>query len=200
MGIDRKCRWARRRLPLLAGGDLLVDERRKVERHLIGCPDCRDRRDASEGALSALRAIASEPTARPDAPPLWPELARQIRQSRHVPPRPAWWPLPRLAPGPWPAAGLALGLGALMAASLSFGRAGSSPIAPTPVAVRSVAVVPPAPDPEPDPPPAHRGALPGGLAQAVVKPIEPPSAFRFDYDLELGTPMDPGSRDPQRSY
>ena len=40
MMIDR-CAWVRDRLPLLAGDDWLGPDRRRVERHLIGCPTCR---------------------------------------------------------------------------------------------------------------------------------------------------------------
>jgi len=89
MRVDHRCRWVRHRLPLLAGGELAVEERRKVERHLIGCPGCRDRCDASTGALAALRSFAEESPADAGAPSLWPALALQIR-NREALRRLAW--------------------------------------------------------------------------------------------------------------
>src|SRR4051812_3841037 len=115
MKAEYQCRWVRPRLPLLAGGELGVEERRRVERHLIGCPDCRDRRDASVEALAMLRGFAEESPARLDAPSLWPALSTQIRQSRHVAPSPSWWELSLLRP--WGAFSLAMGLGAVLAAA-----------------------------------------------------------------------------------
>jgi hypothetical protein len=62
---------------------------------------------------------------------------------------------------------------------------------------------------EPEAPaPLHSGALPEGpprqaasLSLNPIKPIEPPSSIlRFDYDLDHGTPMGPGNRDPQRTF
>jgi hypothetical protein len=42
---------------------------------------------------------------------------------------------------------------------------------------------------------------PGDLTRSGIKPIEPPSSsLRFDYDLDHGTPMTPGSNDPQRTF
>jgi len=94
---SRTCRWVSQRLPLLVGGDLVVSERRRVERHLIGCPACQDRRDASEQSLSILHDIASlGPVASGsqvggDRSSVWPALARQIRESRHRPDRSSGW-------------------------------------------------------------------------------------------------------------
>jgi len=198
MGNDR-CRWVRHRLPLLAGGELAVEERRRVERHMIGCPDCRDRREGAEGALSALRAASVTSPARADAPSIWPALARQIRESRHAPPRPSFFRLewPRFDSALWPALGLALGLGGVMALAVSRGRELPPDISwPDPVEVVQVEREAPAP--------MHQiGALPevpSGLAQAPIKPIEPPSTFKYDYDLDHGTPVGHLGRDLQRSY
>ncbi len=94
---SRTCRWVRRRLPLLVGGELAVAERRRVERHLIGCPACRGRRDASKQSLSVLRDVAALGPIAPgfraggDRPSVWPALARQIRESRHRPDRLFRW-------------------------------------------------------------------------------------------------------------
>jgi len=84
---SRSCRWVRRRLPLLVGGELARVERRRVGRHLIGCASCRERRTASAESLAVLQEIAVQGPAglRPSDNPLsvWPALARQIRESRH---------------------------------------------------------------------------------------------------------------------
>ena len=99
------CRWTRSRLPLLAGGDLLGFERRRAERHLVGCPECRRHLAALQAALGVLRTAATcEPAPLSSAPSLWPELSRQIRESRR-PKRAAW---PRLLA--WPGAALAASL------------------------------------------------------------------------------------------
>ncbi len=210
MKLDHQCRWVRHRLPLLAGGELGGEERRKVERHLIGCLDCRGRRDDSVGALAALRRLGEESPLTVDAPSLWPSLARQIRQSRHASPPLPWWerPLPR----PWGFASLTTALGVVLVAS-------NTPPVPdvegTPASASAVVIdeVPapvfpiwdPMDDLEAPTPPRKSSALPGGssggLTQADVKPIEPPSSIlRFDYDLDHGTPMTPGNHDPQRTF
>jgi anti-sigma factor RsiW len=207
MKTDFYCRWVRPRLPLLAGGELGVEERRKVERHLIGCPDCQGRRDSSAGALAALRRLGEESPSTVDAPSLWPSLARQIRQSRHAAPRPSWWEIP--LPRSWAAATLATGLGAVLAASIArptIDRDEAAPVEPS----RFVNHAPTVEAEQPEVPvvptlasrPKPTSALPGGgLSQAPVKPIEPPSAsLRFDYDLDHGTPMTPGNHDPQRTF
>lgn len=135
--ISRTCRWVRRRLPLLAGGDLVGVERRRVERHLVACPGCRSRRSASERSLAVLQEMATlDPRgisleSRENAPSLWPALARQIREARHRSEPTvmgSWvqaWDVPPLAR--W--AGLAL------AASLVLGSAwlwSQGPVNPTP--------------------------------------------------------------------
>ncbi len=197
MRIDHRCRWVRHRLPLLAGGELGVEERRRVERHLIGCPGCRDRRDASSNALDALRSLAGESPVPADSPSVWPSLARQIRQSRHASARPAWWELPPARP--WPAFGLALGLGVVVVAGLA--KPSPRPTEATPPAV---AVEIPETDLEiADVLPSE--IAPGRLARVSEarskdrdRAFDPPQVLQFD--LDHGTPMGPGSRDPQHSY
>ena len=89
-----RCRWFVRRLPLLSGGDLTGTERRKVERHLIACPDCRLRHAALAGALDVLHAAAVVVPAPVSSPPpsLWPALQRQIREERHASRALVWGP------------------------------------------------------------------------------------------------------------
>ncbi len=113
-----RCRWVRDRLPLLAGDDLVGPDRRRVESHLVGCPQCRRRRVALGRALLALETASASSPARPDAPSLWPDLARQIRESR----RPHRGPTFGFGFAPprvqfWPAFGLVLGLLATIGAT-----------------------------------------------------------------------------------
>lgn len=198
------CSWVLRRLPLLDGGELAMDERRRVERHLIGCPDCRDRRSASVDSLSALRAFAEASPARPDAPSLWPALARQIRESKHVPARPAWswsWLFSQASP----AMGLGLALGGVLAAGFALGRTAPAPTsarAPSSTARAASDLAPGVlarADRAADKP---RGALPETPPNLLTRSADSfrvPN-MRFDYDLDHGFPMGSGPRDPQRSY
>jgi anti-sigma factor RsiW len=92
------CRWARPRLALLVGDELRGTERRKVERHLIGCDDCQVRLHSLRVAIESLRNVAAyshEPATSSKPASLWPALARQIRESKHHEPatfafRPIW--------------------------------------------------------------------------------------------------------------
>jgi hypothetical protein len=123
MGRDR-CRWVRARLPLLAGDDWLGPDRRRVERHLIGCLPCRERFESLGQVVRALRAVgecstsvgpaAVGPESAPATLSLWPALARQIRESRR--PEPAWTEFN------WSGAPLRVGLAAsLLVAALALG-------------------------------------------------------------------------------
>ena len=58
MGNPR-CHWVRDRLPLSVGDDLRGLDRRLVERHLIGCPQCRQHQAALGQALETLRTVAA---------------------------------------------------------------------------------------------------------------------------------------------
>lgn len=203
---NKSCSWVLRRLPLLDGGELAVDERRHVERHLIGCPDCRGAHASTADALGALRVLAAAP-ARTDAPPLWPALHRQIRQSRHVSARPAWswsWLFARTSP----ALGFGLMAGGVMAVGFALGRTAPTP-APAPTRLSNPAsparglVGPPAwtaggavrsPGAVATTPPR-----PTNLADRQDDPFRAPS-IRLDYALDHGHPIGSGARDPQRSY
>lgn len=90
---DSACRWARPRLALLAGGELIGGDRRRAERHLIVCGDCRERMESLRGAVGALGLLRDDAVAAADAPSLWPAVARQIQESRH--PEPATIPFAR---------------------------------------------------------------------------------------------------------
>jgi hypothetical protein len=93
MANDPRCRQIRRLLPLVAGdaegSDLSWDDRRLVDRHLIGCTSCRAHRDSMASAISVLKLAASVSPVSQDVPSVWPDLARQIRGTRH--PHPTRW-------------------------------------------------------------------------------------------------------------
>jgi Putative zinc-finger len=87
----RECRWVRALLPLWVGdggpeeceasseeGDLSGQDRERVERHLVGCPSCREQQKALGRAFSALVAAKAEPPVDRAAPSLWPLLERRI--------------------------------------------------------------------------------------------------------------------------
>jgi len=118
---NNACRWARPRLALLAGGELVGDDRRKAERHLIVCGECRGRLESLRSAMGALGTLSLVGVSA-ESPSLWPALARQIRESRHPEPasfsfRPMWMGLGIAA-----SAVVALGVASW---GLGAGRAGS---------------------------------------------------------------------------
>jgi anti-sigma factor RsiW len=203
MKMDHHCRWVRQRLPLLIGGELGVVERRRVERHLIGCLACQGHREVSTSAFSALRAFAEVPPTRVDAPSLWPSLSDQIRQSRHVAPARSWWETPW--PRSWAAAALAMGLIVMVATPLSLLLLGREPARPSAATVRVSSV-----EPSKSIAPAAPSALPSTSPLMASSPARKPAYSGFDptlpqntqinYDLDHGTPMGPGNRDPQHSY
>ena len=139
---DDACGWARRRLSLLAGGELAGADRRKVERHLLGCPGCRDRLESLKQSLFALGTLSSGAIPSPDAPSLWPALARQIREERR-PTVPFW-----SRPAPW--IGAAMAASGLVVAGLTASRAGH-PARPSPSLATN-----PAPSPPPHAPAPRR--------------------------------------------
>ncbi len=184
MATKLECRWVRPRLALLAGDaegrDLRWDDRRHVERHLIGCPSCRAERESLATAVAALHETAAGP-AKAHAPSIWPALEQQIRASRHLRPNP-WASL-----GFGPSLGLAAGL---LVAGTAIGLVGGriqTPSAPQPhPAVQSAAA-----------PTAPRPALPEGPAGAQVA-AEPQAAPKPEVRLDLD-PKTGASRDPQRA-
>lgn len=76
-----RCAWVAARLPLMADGELAGLERRRVERHVLGCPSCRERLAAQSRALGVLHSAAAEdPTSGHVS--VWPALMRQIQETR----------------------------------------------------------------------------------------------------------------------
>ena len=193
-----RCKWVHDRLPLLVGDELCGLDRRRVERHLIGCPRCR-RHQASLGqALEALRTVAATAPAPPDAPSLWPALARQIRESRRPVPTPAFrfpFPFAMAWPraNPLPALGLGLGLLATLAVSLEVRQQAASAQARIAANRLPIAPAPEAPSPRLVAVPDSRREVPPPVVAPVVE--VPPAPPRFDFDLEHGRPMSPDVRD-----
>jgi anti-sigma factor RsiW len=195
---DLHCKWVRDRLPLLAGGELLGLDRRRVERHLIGCARCRQDREALGQALDVLHAAATRSPADPDAPSLWPALARQIRESRRPAPASALaWPRFVL----WPAFGLGFGLLVALCAALVSGARATPTVRLASIAKARPQVrwpiarpVAPAPAPKMVERPAPIRELPGSVDEPSVVESDPPS--QLVYDLDHGMPMPPAdSRD-----
>jgi hypothetical protein len=213
-----RCRWVRDRLPLLAGGELAGGDRRKVERHLLACPGCRERKASLVGALAALHAAAGHSPAGvgvgtgAEAPSLWPALARQIREARHEPTPlafPSLFSGPRewvemslsMSSRPWRLAAVLI-VASLAAASVdAWSRrqvhaarvemaAAARPLAITPVFIPIPAPIAP--------------AIPGpSIAQADASSTRPDRSVataRIDYDLDHGTPMGPDAHEVKASY
>jgi hypothetical protein len=85
-----RCRWVQPRIPLLAGGELRGHDRRRVERHLIGCGSCRERLGRVSECLQVLQIAGQQGRASDSHQPLWPALSREIQESRREG-RPGWW-------------------------------------------------------------------------------------------------------------
>jgi predicted anti-sigma-YlaC factor YlaD len=200
MGNPR-CYWVRDRLPLTVGDDLRGLDRRLVERHLIGCPQCRQHQAALGQALETLRTVAATTPTTPDAPSLWPALARQIRESRRPSPAPTFAvPSPLalvvswLRLNPWPALGVGLALFAAATVGLGVRHrvataealilANARPLAPAQIALNKT--------PQAD----SRRELPTPIESPVVESSSPPR-FDFDSSLDRGRPMPPDGGDPR---
>lgn len=89
MGVST-CGWYRRRLPLLTGGELVGQDRRLVERHLLACAGCRRYHHQLQETAGILQRVAADhgPT---DASSLWSALSQQIRESRRPYPEERPW-------------------------------------------------------------------------------------------------------------
>ena len=130
------CRTARRALLARGDGPLPAAERDALERHLVGCVDCRRRADEIDQALGALRAL-------PPALPFPDDALESIWNRTIRAAQPGGAPVARLAdrgaraPRPSRAAGwrLALAAAALVAAVLGpylafRARESAAPVAP----------------------------------------------------------------------
>ena len=220
---DRTCRWVCRRLPLLAGGDLAGLERRRVERHLIGCPACRDHRAVATASLAVLREVAAIGpmgagiASSSKTQSIWPALARQIREAKHQPERVSLGEWVRSVVTPpavaWVGSGLTasllcLGLGWFWMESRDDQKRSSSPLVAVATPVRSV--TPPSSDrtmPEtlvdesgeaidPSVSPAIRGhsALPGEIVVRDHATSKPPiDPFATPIPLRLDYDLDWGT-------
>ena len=186
---DPRCKWVRDRLPLFASDELFGAERRRVERHVIGCASCRAQQSALVNALEVLHAASGESPARLDAPSLWPALARQIRESRRSVPASFWsrgrnWPRFALA------AALLVALGVTGVARKQAAEAQARiRQAALPLPVLAVPRVPAAPATAPV-------RVPERVAQNEPVPEDAPPP-RYDYMLDHGTPMGPDTADPK---
>jgi anti-sigma factor RsiW len=174
---------------------LLGLDRRRVERHLIGCSRCRQDREALGLALDVLHAAAARSPAQPDAPSLWPSLARQIRESRRPAPAVSLaWPRFVL----WPAFGMGFGLLVALCVAVASGGKPTTTVGLTQVSKprpRPIArPIAPASSPKVVEHPAPVRDLPGPVAESPAVESNPPS--RLVYDLDHGMPMPPAdSRD-----
>ncbi len=170
------CGWVRARLPLLADDDLVGADRRRARRHLIGCPDCRRRLVSLREALDILQGAGAVSPSRAEAPSLWPELDRQIRESRHpvasVGPS---WPRIGFFSGVGLAAGLVVAVGLARAPSTSATRPSETVDVvkrPTPVKAPTTLVVHP-PAPKTTQPAPIKPAKPVPDAPVVVQQTPP---------------------------
>jgi hypothetical protein len=151
-----------------------------------------------------LRIVAeSRPETGPAARPLWPALARQIRETRHAAPR-GWFGGIAVADlKPWPLLGLGLAVAAALL--LIVRRPAAVPVVPTSleVSARGVGLVPRDAGASWSVP-ARRSAVPTGVSGRLTQGEGPsfglPPALRYEYDLDRGVPIGSGHSDPQRSY
>jgi len=200
MGSPR-CKWVRDRLPLLVGDDLRGLDRRLAERHLIGCSQCRQHQAALGQALETLRTVAAIPPIQPDAPSLWPALARQIRESRRPVPTPAFpFSFAWLRINPWPALGLGLGL--LATIGVSLGVRQQIAVSQADITANALpitrAVAPLGTQLTAEPAPKPRRELPATIETSTVENAPLP---RLDPDLEYGRPMPvPGETRDTKTY
>jgi Putative zinc-finger len=215
------CRWVRDRLPLLVGGggELEGSERRKAERHLLACADCRRERATLARTVGVLHAAAAVVPSPVESASLWPALQRQIREARHEPRRSvvsvSFSPLAEFAA--WlearlrlrPAMALALVLAGLTALGVTAWSRSRTAVA-TAQELANSRPLETWPDfgfgPEMFSPELVDTAISqaANITQADPAPTiayeRPSSASRIDYDLDHGTPMGPDARGFKSSY
>jgi len=185
LAINR-CRWVRRRLALLAGDldgrDLRPDDRRFVERHLLGCVTCRAERNSLATAVGMLQAISTVPSTTPGAPSIWPGVSHQIDRSRH--PRHGFFS----GMGTGPAIGLAASLvGIGTAIGLIGWNLGSASATRSRFEQARVEPIPPRP------------ALPPAAPQIADGQTLPKPATQITLEPAPKTSLTSNSSDPQKS-
>ena len=93
------CEWVHQRLPLLVGdgdgltgegSDLDAADRDRIERHLVDCAPCRERRAELEQTIAILGLAAEQPAPEPDTLSVWPMLEQRIRQHHAEQSRSRW--------------------------------------------------------------------------------------------------------------
>jgi predicted anti-sigma-YlaC factor YlaD len=197
------CRWVRDRLPLLVGGELAGLERRKVERHLIACTDCRRERTTLARSLGALHAAAESPMGLTGSTAsLWPALERQIRECRHAGAQPVFarpnfleWLEIHLRVRPSLAA-LTLALAGLTILGVGIWSRLQTSAANAEVLAASQPLEPILDRVIPEPAPIDSSPM-SNVAQTESSST---STSRVDYDLDHGTPMGPDTRGIKSSY
>jgi hypothetical protein len=213
------CRWVRDRLPLLVGGELEGSDRRKAERHLLACADCRRERAALARTVGVLHAAAAVVPSSGESASLWPALQRQIRETRHEPRRSvvsvSFAPLAEFAARLEarlrlrPALALTLALAGLMALGVTaWSRSRTAAANAEELAARRPLET--WPDFGYGPEIFSTNLVDTAVGQAAnvtqadpaptVAFERPSSASRVDYDLDHGTPMGPDARGSKPSY
>lgn len=165
------CHWVRRRLSLLAAGDLPLAERRRAECHLAGCAACRREGAAWSASLELLLQTALQPPGLPDRS-LWPAVRKDLHAREFA--RPGTSAL--ASPVPW------LPLGLLTAASVLVIALSTTPAtqAPQRDAERARAVAQPFPRSLPadlSGPPSWRTVNAFDLSGGSVAPPEADQSF-----------------------
>jgi hypothetical protein len=88
---NNQCRKTQRLLALATGNDLLESETAGMQRHLAGCPRCRDVQDGLQQSQRALEGLRLATVAEgPGAWSVWPGVARQIRSLLGISAAPGW--------------------------------------------------------------------------------------------------------------
>jgi anti-sigma factor RsiW len=91
------CAKVKKKLPLLAGGDLATRKERKLRAHIDLCPDCRRELEELRSAIARVKAAAREKSAGEWKDAEWKALmdrvtAQKADRGRSAPiePRPRW--------------------------------------------------------------------------------------------------------------
>jgi hypothetical protein len=192
---------------LLVGGELAGLERRKAERHLIACTDCRRERTTLARSLGALHAAAESPMALTSSTAsLWPALERQIRESRHAGAQPVFarpnfleWLEIHLRVRPSLAA-VTLALAGLTVLGVSVWSRSQTSAANAEALAASQPLEPILDRVIPEPAPIDSSPMSNVAQTESTSTSTSTSRSRVDYDLDHGTPMGPDTRGIKSSY